>query len=420
MSFFNIGKKDADGRQVRIEHRGRYLRASRTGGVALRAQTKAAGVNFTGNTAQGIRVSATPVKDTQVTLQNGRFVLRGRYGRGPTKLNLSKTGVTVSTRNRLGTFNWLKPNRSSAKVAGVQVRGRNAVVLQSIYFAFSAIGLLAQMAVSAFRLLAQVIAGMARGTAWLIKATPAAMQTLRRRLRNWRLERLQRQFDVDVLDALGRMTDAELQAATHLVFACWGRGEPASLETIDAEGVERTVPMLSYIERKAPKGNWHLAVLGRVAEILSRRLVVSDMGELLLTADEAALAQGPRTVLQERMLEVFADFAGLELEPVDHSATCTKTTPPPEERPVSESTRPASSHPVNLNTASFEDLQSLPHIGPERAEELVGMRPIERIEQLRAIDGIGPARLEKLKEHRRVRRVRNGCPDERVRGSPGG
>ncbi|MCL7744286.1 helix-hairpin-helix domain-containing protein [Guyparkeria hydrothermalis] len=396
MSFFNIGKKDADGRQVRIEHRGRYLRASRTGEVSLRAQTKAAGVNFTGNTAQGIRVSATPVKDTQIALQNGRFILRGRYGRGPTKLNLSKTGVTVSTRNRLGTFNWIKPNRSSAKIAGVQVRGRNAVVLQSIYFAFSAIGLLSQMVVSALRLLVQVVASLARGTAWLIKATPPAMQTLRRRLRNWRLERLQRQFDVEVLDTLGRMTDAELRAATHLAFACWGRGEPASSEMIDAEEVERAVPMLSYIERNAPEGDWHLAVLGRVAEILSRRLAVSDMGELLLIADEAALAQGPRTVLQERMLEVFADFAGLELEPVDQSEQATKTTPPPGKRSAS---RPASSHSINLNTASLEDLQSLPHIGPERAEDLVGMRPIERIEQLRAIDGIGPARLEQIKAH---------------------
>jgi alkanesulfonate monooxygenase SsuD/methylene tetrahydromethanopterin reductase-like flavin-dependent oxidoreductase (luciferase family) len=96
------------------------------------------------------------------------------------------------------------------------------------------------MAVSALRLLAQVIIAMARGTAaWLIKATPPAIRTLRRRLRNWRLERLQRQFDIEVLDALGRMSDAELRAATHLVFACWGRGEPASAEIIDAEDKAR-------------------------------------------------------------------------------------------------------------------------------------------------------------------------------------
>ncbi|MFO7582455.1 ComEA family DNA-binding protein [Guyparkeria sp.] len=400
MSFLNIGKKDEYGRQTRIEHRGRFLRASRTGGVALRAQAKAAGVNFTGNTARGIRVSATPARDTQVAFQNGRFILRGRYGRGPTKLNLSKTGVTASSRTGIGTFNWIKPNRSSAKIAGVQFRGRNAVVLQSIYLAFSAVGLLARMAVSTLRLLVQVTAGAARGLAWLIKVTPPAMQNLRRHLRNGRLERLQREFDGELLGALDRMNDAELRAVTRLIFAGWGRGEPVTAEAVDTDGLERTVPMLSYMERRAPEGDWHLAVLARVAEILSKRLAVSDVGELLLTADEAALARGPRTVLQERMLEVFADFAGLQLAPAGQpAAASTSATPSPDEPSASGSTEPATNRTINLNTASLEELQSLPHIGLERAETLIGLRPIETIEELRTIDGIGPARLQAIRKH---------------------
>ena len=139
-------------------------------------------------------------------------------------------------------------------------------------------------------------------------------------------------------------------------------------------------------------------MLGQVAEILSTRLTVSDMGELLLTADEAALAQGARTVLQERMLEVFADFGGLQLESAAPSAASTESTPPLGEPSADRFTQSATGNTINLNTASFKDLQSLPHIGPERAEELVGMRPIERIEQLRAIEGIGPKRLEQIKE----------------------
>ncbi|MFB4203565.1 hypothetical protein KBTX_03068 [wastewater metagenome] len=81
--MFNIGRNDSYGRQRRIEHRGRHLRASRTGGIALRAQMKAAGLTLTGNTARGVRVSMTPARNTQVALQNGRFILRGRYGSGP-------------------------------------------------------------------------------------------------------------------------------------------------------------------------------------------------------------------------------------------------------------------------------------------------------------------------------------------------
>lgn len=34
--MFGLGKMDEDGKQVRIEHRGKYMRASRTGGVAVR------------------------------------------------------------------------------------------------------------------------------------------------------------------------------------------------------------------------------------------------------------------------------------------------------------------------------------------------------------------------------------------------
>ncbi|MFO8241481.1 MAG: hypothetical protein R6T90_10865, partial [Dissulfuribacterales bacterium] len=129
MGFLNVGKKDEYGKQRRIEHRGKYLRASRTGGVALRAQAKALGANLTANTTHGFRVSTTPLKNTQVALQNGRFVLRGRYSHGPFHFNLSKTGVSASTRNQLGSFNWVKPNRSSAKIFGVQLRGRKAANL---------------------------------------------------------------------------------------------------------------------------------------------------------------------------------------------------------------------------------------------------------------------------------------------------
>jgi len=128
VGLFNIGDTDRDGRQKRIEHGGRYLRASRTGGVSLRAQTKVAGVNVTGNTSHGARISTRLAKNTQVAFQNGRFVLRGRYGSDAAKLNLSKSGVTVSTKTPVGTLNWIKPKRSSFTMAGIQLRGEKALI----------------------------------------------------------------------------------------------------------------------------------------------------------------------------------------------------------------------------------------------------------------------------------------------------
>lgn len=185
--MFNIGKTDQYGRQKRIEHRGKYLRASRTGGVSLRAQTKAAGLNVTGKTRRGIRVSTRAAKRTNVAVQNGRFTLRGRYGKGPTKLNLSKSGMSVSNRNALGTFNWTNPNRSSAKIAGVQMHGKKAANLQLIYLLMMLVVNLVKLGAMLVMWLAQAMVVIGRAV-WIgsVSGTQALVEvghTLRERRR---------------------------------------------------------------------------------------------------------------------------------------------------------------------------------------------------------------------------------------------
>jgi DNA uptake protein ComE-like DNA-binding protein len=49
--------------------------------------------------------------------------------------------------------------------------------------------------------------------------------------------------------------------------------------------------------------------------------------------------------------------------------------------------------PVNLNTASSEELQLVPGIGPATAEKILQM------DDLLAIKGIGPKRLEKMRKY---------------------
>ena len=136
--MLGIGHKDKDAKQVRIEHRGKYTRASRTGGVALRAEKKLGPVNATANTSDGIRLSSRVARGTRVALQNGRFRLIGRWNAGPFRFNLSKTGVSASVKNRAGTFNFLKPQYSSFKIAGVQLRGKKAAQIQLIYMSIMA------------------------------------------------------------------------------------------------------------------------------------------------------------------------------------------------------------------------------------------------------------------------------------------
>lgn len=136
--MFGLGKKDKDGKQVRIEHRGKYTRASRTGGVGARLEGRAGPVNLTANTSKGLRASTRIANGTRVALQNGRFQLIGRWKAGPLGFNLSKTGVSASMKNSAGTFNFLKPQYSSFKFAGVQLRGKRAAQLQLIYVAIMA------------------------------------------------------------------------------------------------------------------------------------------------------------------------------------------------------------------------------------------------------------------------------------------
>jgi hypothetical protein len=140
--MFGFGKKDKDGKQVRIEHRGKHTRASRTGGVAVRAQEKVGPVNLTANSSAGLRASTRIANGARIALQNGRFQLIGRWRAGPLGLNLSKTGASASVKNGAGTFNFLKPQYSSFKFAGVQLRGKKAAQLQLIYASIMAAALL--------------------------------------------------------------------------------------------------------------------------------------------------------------------------------------------------------------------------------------------------------------------------------------
>lgn len=228
----NLGRKDDQGRQVRIEHRTRYTRISRTGGVAIRAQTRAAGVNLTVNSNHGLRLSKGVLKGTQIALQKGRFRLRGRYGKGPTKINLSKSGITVSTRNQLGSFNWIKPNRSSAKLFGVQVRGKKAAQLQLYYMFFSliyhAFVVLIKSAILLIQLALVVVQQLYRGmylmAHWLKRQSEMYSET--RRLRAVKKAQLDADnLPTELIAQLKKWTRLQQRAAIVWIIGAWGQAQ---------------------------------------------------------------------------------------------------------------------------------------------------------------------------------------------------
>jgi hypothetical protein len=328
VTILNVGEKDAEGRQKRIEHRGRYLRASRTGYVSLRAQTKVTGLNVTANTNHGVRVSTRLAENTQVAFQNGRFVLRGRYGPDAAKVNLSKSGVTVSTKTPVGAINWLKPGRSSFKLGGIQVRGQKAVYLQAVYGVVALIGVLLRAVIAA---VAGIVSFATSGLRQLAsKHEIAAAENERPRFDIADVadtgDRFMRDRGVDLAREPGR----DLLAALTFTMVALGRGEAefgagslglsraadAKVHALltDAEVAGRKVA--GWVPDTAAE-DYFETVLGlahALASAFGERLSNELRRETLLGLDDACLAAGPRTLLQEEMLDVVAYGLGVGLE----------------------------------------------------------------------------------------------------------
>lgn len=74
--------------------------------------------------------------------------------------------------------------------------------------------------------------------------------------------------------------------------------------------------------------------------------------------------------------------------------------------PASGAPKPGSGNRVDLNTATVEQLDALPGVGPVTAAAIVAWRDahgkFSTVDQLGEVDGIGPARLEKLRALVRV------------------
>ena len=318
MGFLKIGETDRDGRQKRIEHTGEYLRASRTGGVSLRAQTRLSGVNLTANTNHGVRVSTRLAKNTQVAFQNGRFILRGRYGSDAAKLNLSKSGVTVSTKTPVGSFNWIRPGRSSFKLAGVQLRGYNAAWLQAIYALFAVVAAVVSLLLWGLASIAQAMVALAGHFA--VKRQLAAEERARPRFDGQDVaaagERILTARAVDLQGEPGR----DLLAALSFTVVCLGRGqrrfEPGALGMAQANDAAQhafavdarvTGEQVTRWLGDASDDDFALAVAGvmhALAVALAPRLDAAQRAEVLLALDDACLATGPKTLLQEELIDL--------------------------------------------------------------------------------------------------------------------
>lgn len=116
-------------------------------------------------------------------------------------------------------------------------------------------------------------------------------------------------------------------------------------------------------------------------------------------ADLVGLNLARRVVDGEQIIVGLAAPAG---SPSPMGSSVSSSTPPDRASPASPSAAVAPGAPVDLNTATPEDLDALPGVGPVTAAAIIAWREANgkftSIDQLGEVDGIGPARLDKLRD----------------------
>ncbi len=99
--------------------------------------------------------------------------------------------------------------------------------------------------------------------------------------------------------------------------------------------------------------------------------------------------------------QIIVGLAAPPGSPSPMGSSVNSAAPPEQASPAAPNATAAPGAPVNLNTATAEDLDALPGVGPVTAAAIIAWREANgrftSVDQLSEVDGIGPARLDKLR-----------------------
>jgi competence ComEA-like helix-hairpin-helix protein len=110
---------------------------------------------------------------------------------------------------------------------------------------------------------------------------------------------------------------------------------------------------------------------------------------------------GPRSVTFINRLKNFELTAREQKRGIWDPLAFARSTDPPARLKNAGESSPAPSL-VDINTATAEELEKLPKIGPTLAERIISYRPYKTIEDLDKVPGIGTATIDRLRPLIRV------------------
>jgi competence protein ComEA len=167
---------------------------------------------------------------------------------------------------------------------------------------------------------------------------------------------------------------ALLVAGRHLAGAgtATAPAEAQPLEAVEASAPAALVVHVVGAVRRP--GLYRLREGSRIADAVERAGGATRRADLSLVNLAAPVADGGQVVVPRRAPAVGAQAGG----------------------------EAATAGPVHLNTATLEQLDELPGIGPSTAQKILDFRDehgaFTSVDELDAVPGIGPARLEQLRE----------------------
>src|SRR5580765_5099076 len=142
-----------------------------------------------------------------------------------------------------------------------------------------------------------------------------------------------------------------------------------------ATHVQHALVVVDVVGAVRRQGLYRLPQGSRIADAVARAGGATDKADLTLVNLAAPVADGTQIVVPARVSALGA---------------------------ASGSSPAAPAGPVHLNTATLQDLDALPGVGPVTAQKILDYRQqhgaFANVDELDAIPGIGPKRLDQLRD----------------------